>query len=59
MNLALTFLGEKEITSIDDDSDAARVMKTQYVLARDATIESAEWTFAVKRFIPPKAGRKR
>ena len=54
MNLALTFLGEKEITSIDDDSDAARVMKTQYVLARDATIESAEWTFAVKRFIPPK-----
>lgn len=51
-NMALTMLGEAEITSLDDESARARIMKTHYIPARDATLEAHEWSFAIKRFIP-------
>jgi hypothetical protein len=51
-NMALSFLGENPITSIDDDSNNAQQLKIQYVPARDATLEAHDWTFAIKRFIP-------
>jgi hypothetical protein len=54
VNFALGILGEGEITSIEDDSDKARVMKTFYYISRDATLEDGEWTFAAKRFIPAR-----
>ena len=53
-NMALSWLGEELITSLEDDNDAARVMKLNYIPARDATLEAHEWSFAIKRFIPPK-----
>ena len=52
VNFALAFLGEGAITSLDDDSDKARTMKTFYYIAKDAVLEDANWTFATKRFIP-------
>jgi len=42
------------ITSLDDDSDEARLARLNYDIARDATLESQEWTFAIKRFKPAK-----
>ena len=53
-NLALSWLGENEITSLDDDTQAARQVQINYIPARDATLEAHEWTFAIKRFIPAK-----
>ncbi len=51
-NIALNMLGEKAITSLDDDSDRARAIKIHYETARDSTLEAHEWTFAIKRWIP-------
>ena len=51
-NMALNMLGEKSITSLDDDLDRARAMKTHYITARDATLEAHEWSFAIVRFKP-------
>ena len=53
-NFALAFLGEGAITSLDDDTDKARTLKTFYPIARDAVLEDANWTFATKRFQPPR-----
>lgn len=53
-NLALTWLGEKEITSLDDDLQRARIMKINYIPARDYVLEAHEWSFAMKRWIPNK-----
>jgi hypothetical protein len=50
--MALTLLGLDPVVSIDDDSNRARVMKIHYGPARDKTLESHEWTFAMKRFQP-------
>jgi len=47
-------LGEKDITSLDDDLNTARQMQINYIPARDATLEAHDWTFAIKRFIPAK-----
>jgi hypothetical protein len=52
VNVALAYLGENEITGLDDDSDRARTMKTFYYIARNATLEDANWTFATRRFTP-------
>lgn len=52
VNQALTMLGEEEITSIEDESDRARIMKTHYYAARDGALETHEWTFAIKRWRP-------
>ena len=54
-NLALSWLGVNTITGLDDETDEARQVKLNYDLARDATLESHEWSFAVKRFIPAKS----
>ena len=51
-NLALSWLGERPITSIDDDTDRAHQIQINYVPARDATLEAHDWTFAIQRFIP-------
>ena len=51
-NLALSWLGEQPISSLDDESDRALQMKINYEKARDATLEAHDWTFAIKRFIP-------
>lgn len=51
-NFALTTLGEKPITSIEDDLDSALTLSNLYYIARDAVIEEAEWTFATRRFKP-------
>lgn len=48
-NLALSWLGEKPIISLDDEGDAAALCKANYAPLRDAVLESAEWTFATKR----------
>lgn len=53
-NIALNLLGQDAITSIDDDSDAARLIKVHYEIAKNATLEACEWSFAIKRFIPAK-----
>jgi hypothetical protein len=45
-------LGEKPITSLDDNSSNAKQLTIQYVPARDATIEAYDWTFAIERFMP-------
>jgi hypothetical protein len=45
-------LGEKPITSLDDNSSNAKQLTIQYVPARDATTEAYDWTFAVERFMP-------
>ena len=53
-NLALSWLGEDEITSIEDPSSRALQLKINYIPARDATLEAHEWSFAIERFIPGK-----
>lgn len=53
-NMALTLLGEQDITSFEDDHQRARIMKIHYAPARDATLEAHEWSFAIRRFVPGK-----
>lgn len=55
VNIALSMLGADTITSLEDDAPEAIVMKTHYYIARDATLEAHEWSFAIKRFQPAKA----
>ena len=50
--MALSWLGESPITSIDDETDRANQLQINYVPARDATLEAHNWTFAIQRFIP-------
>jgi hypothetical protein len=52
VNLALTWMGANQITSLDDDAPEARVMKVNYEICKDATLEEASWSFAIKRWIP-------
>lgn len=52
-NLALTWLGEEPVTSLEDDLDRARIMSINYIPSRDATLEAHDWSFAMMRFIPP------
>ena len=54
-NIALSMLGAEPITSFEDDSPEAIALKIHYPIARDATLESAEWSFAIRRFTPPKS----
>jgi hypothetical protein len=51
-NIALSLLGQNEIESLEDSGKAATQMKLHYTIARDATLEAYEWTFAMTRFIP-------
>ena len=54
-NMALSWLGESPITSIDDNTDRAQQLQINYVHARDSTLEAHEWTFAIERFIPAQS----
>ena len=54
-NFALSFLGEARITSLDDDHARAQVMSDFYYIAKDACLEDANWTFAMKRFTPAES----
>ena len=53
-NQALLWLGEDVITSIEDESVRANIMKVNYIPTRDSTLEAHEWSFAIERFIPGK-----
>jgi hypothetical protein len=61
-NLALSWLAGNRITSLNDDSDEARLCNANYSLSRRAVLEEAEWTFAIKRVqlpalaVPPLFG---
>ena len=48
-NLALSWLGAKQITSIGDPQVEAVICKANYDSARDAVLEDRDWTFAVVR----------
>lgn len=52
---ALQLLGAKAITSLEDDSEEARVMKGFYYPARDGLLEEVEWSFAMRQFQPAKS----
>jgi len=54
-NLALSWIGANNITALTDDSDEARQVTTNYVPARDATLEAHDWSFAMERFNPAKS----
>jgi len=45
-NLALTRIGQKPITSLDDTNNAAILVKTQYDDMRRAVLQTLPWTFA-------------
>ena len=53
-NLAISWLAGSRITSLDDDSDEARLCKANYDSSRRAVLEEREWTFAVKRIQLPQ-----
>lgn len=49
-NLALAELGRgAEITSLDENSQAARACRRRYPHARDAVLRSYDWNFAARR----------
>lgn len=52
-NLALGWIGGNLITSLDDETKEAQLCKANYPLLRDAVLEAADWSFAIKRFILP------
>lgn len=53
-NLALQMLGRgKFVTALDEDSQAARVMRLQMPYARDAVLRSYPWKFAQARAALP------
>ncbi len=51
-NLALGWLGENIIISIDDPTRAAQLCKANFELLRDAVLEEGEWTFALTQAGP-------
>jgi len=48
-NQALTFLGQKPITSLSDANTTAEWMRNNYPFIRDAVLEERMWTFATAR----------
>lgn len=46
-NLALTRLGQDRITSLDDDVETARVMRSLWDFTRDAVLAAYPWKFAI------------
>ena len=61
-NAALLKLGDKTITSLDDDNKAARLAKLRYPSARQAVLRMHSWKFAKTRLTlapsstPPASG---
>lgn len=48
-NRALVLLGEKRITSLDDQTKGAATCKSQYDLTRQSELRAHRWGFAMKR----------
>ncbi len=48
-NLALGHLGEASITSLDEDTTAARACALHYAMTRDELLRSHRWNFATTR----------
>ena len=48
-NQALSWLGQVNISSLDERSRSAEWMKSNYAFIRDAVLESRLWTFATAR----------
>lgn len=48
-NAALIKVGDDRITSFDDPSKAARLIKARYAMIREAELRSHDWSFAMKR----------
>jgi hypothetical protein len=48
-NQALTWLGQKAITSLTDSNTTAEWMRNNYPFLRDAVLEERMWTFATVR----------
>jgi hypothetical protein len=53
VNLALTKLGQDRVVSIDDDVEAARVMRSVWDMTRDAMLAEHPWRFAITRTTLP------
>jgi hypothetical protein len=49
VNLALTKIGAKAISSMDGDSDSARTASIVYEAVRDAELQANPWKFALRR----------
>ena len=47
-NLALSFIGEKQIRSFDEDNIRSRLCKSSYDFYRDRLLSDFDWTFARK-----------
>jgi len=50
-NQALSWLGAKRITSLDENSRAANLCKANYELLRDAVLEERMWGFATHKAV--------
>jgi hypothetical protein len=50
-NIALGHLGEAPITSLDEDSKAARACNLHYALTRDELLRAHRWNFAKTRLV--------
>lgn len=55
-NLALGWLGVKQIASFDDPSPAGRRVKSVFAGLRDSVLEDADWSFATERRELPRDG---
>jgi hypothetical protein len=56
-NQALGFLGSNPITSFDDNSTTAQLMRDNYPFIRDAVLTEVAWTFATDRIVDTTADR--
>lgn len=54
INIALSYLNQPEIASIDEKSTAARLMKLHWPIAIRSLLSQANWSFALNR----KAGQR-
>lgn len=52
-NLALGMLGAGTITSLTDNSKAARVINVRFPLVRDSELRARRWKFSIKRTTLP------
>ncbi len=57
-NMALAWLGQNQITSLDDPADPlSEVCRNTYPFVRDAVLEERMWTFATARAVSTTAER--
>ncbi len=54
VNKALSLLGTRPLTSLEDEGDVALTMKTHYYIERDAMLEEVDWSFSIRRFTPAR-----